>query len=66
MRKKPLIETNMYLRDPDNYRRSLITNVSSSTAIETGENILSVVKSLTQGNENKFAVTPSKRKATSQ
>ena len=35
MDKKPLIDTNLYLRIPEEYRKSLITNVSTSTAIET-------------------------------
>ena len=36
MAKKPLIETNTYLRDPVQYRTRLVTNVSTSTAVETG------------------------------
>jgi hypothetical protein len=35
MNKRPLIETNPYLRDPEKFRKALITNVSSSTAVET-------------------------------
>lgn len=46
MLKKPLIETNPYLKDPARYRRDLITNVSSSTAVETGRPIAEIVKSL--------------------
>ena len=36
-RRKPLIETNPHLRDPAKYQEALAANVSSSTAIETGE-----------------------------
>jgi hypothetical protein len=49
MLKKPLIETNPYLRDPEKYRKALITNVSSSTAVETGATVESVVRMLTAG-----------------
>ena len=33
---KPLIETNLYLRDPEKYEKLLVLNVGSSTAIELG------------------------------
>lgn len=46
MRKKPLIATNPYLKDPTRYRRDLITSVSSSTAIETGAKVETIAKSL--------------------
>lgn len=46
MSKKPLIETNPYLKEPARYRRDLITNVSSSTAIETGGSVETIAKSL--------------------
>lgn len=36
MSEKPLIETNPYLRDPEQRREMIYTAVSSSTAIETG------------------------------
>lgn len=44
--KKPLIETNPYLKLPEKYRKALIANVSSSTAIETGESIESIAHKL--------------------
>jgi len=44
--KKPLIETNPYLKDPARYRRDLITSVASSTAIETGRSVGEIAKSL--------------------
>jgi len=46
MLKKPLIETNPYLKDPARYRRDLITSVSSSTAIETGAKVEAIAKTL--------------------
>lgn len=36
MLKKPLIETNPYLKDPEQRRALIYTTVTSSTAIETG------------------------------
>ena len=46
MNKRPLIETNPYLRDPQKLRKLLITNVSSSTAIETGASVDSIARML--------------------
>lgn len=46
MLKKPLIETNPYLKNPARYRRDLITSVSSSTAIETGAKVETIAKTL--------------------
>lgn len=46
MLKKPLIETNPYLKDPARYRRDLITSVSSSTAMETGATVGTIAKVL--------------------
>jgi hypothetical protein len=43
---KPLIETNPYLRDPEQFRKALITSVASSTAIETGASIESIARML--------------------
>jgi hypothetical protein len=48
MKQKPLIETNPYLRDPEKLRKLLITNVSSSTAIETGASVDSIARMLEQ------------------
>ncbi|OGA12880.1 MAG: hypothetical protein A3H32_06675 [Betaproteobacteria bacterium RIFCSPLOWO2_02_FULL_63_19] len=44
--KKPLIETNPYLKDPGRYRRDLITSVATSTAIETGAAVTAIADSL--------------------
>ncbi len=47
MQEKTLIETNPYLRDPEQFRKALIASVASSTAIETGASIESIVRTLT-------------------
>jgi hypothetical protein len=47
MNKKTLIETNPYLQDPRKYRKALVMNVASSTAIETGASVESVANILT-------------------
>ena len=62
MQKKSLIETNPYLQDSKKYRGSLIKNVSSSTAIETGDSVLSIVNTLTEVEDRLFLVTPTKQK----
>ena len=63
MLKKPLIETNPHLRSPQKYRKSLITNVSSSSAIEADLTVQAIAQLLA-------AATPfeqiKKRKASSQ
>ena len=46
MEQKPLIETNPYLRDPEKFRKALIMSVASSTAIETGQPIVDIVRML--------------------
>ena len=48
MRKKPLIETNPYLKEPEKYRQALITNISSSTSVETGVPAEEIARILTQ------------------
>lgn len=58
MSRKPLIETNPYLRVPEQYRKALITNVSSSTAVETGAPIESIVRTLTDGEKTKRVKKP--------
>lgn len=45
---KPLIEPNSYLKAPEKYRQDLITNVSSSIAIETGVPVEEIARILTQ------------------
>ena len=46
MEQKPLIETNPYQRNPEKFRKALITSVASSTAIETGAPVASIVRML--------------------
>ena len=46
MHKKSLLKTNPYLQAPDKYRHALITNVASSTAVETGASKESVARKL--------------------
>ena len=65
MKKKSLIETNPYLQNLEKYRESLITNVSSSTAIETGASVQSVVNTLTEVRRSIF-INPPEQKSTSQ
>lgn len=65
MRKKSLIETNPYLQNLEKYRDTLITNVSSSTAIETGDSVQSVADTLTEVARSIF-IDPPKQKSTSQ
>jgi len=48
MSNRPLIETNPYLKAPEKYRKALITNVSSSTAVETGVPVESIARTLTE------------------
>ena len=66
MSKKSLIETNRYLQDSEKYRNSLIANVSSSTAIETGDSVWSVVNTVTEVVNSILIVPPPKQKSTSQ
>ena len=56
MQKKSLIQTNPYLRAPKQYRKMLVTNVSSSSAIETGASVASIAKTLNP--ESKPIKTP--------
>jgi len=48
MQKKPLIETNPHLAVPVRYRKALVANVSSSTAIETGTSVDSIARLLSE------------------
>ena len=57
MKQKPLIETNPYLRDPEKFRKALISTVASSTAIETGSPVESVVR-LLEGDTKTKPLTP--------
>ncbi|TAK84781.1 MAG: hypothetical protein EPO20_13140 [Betaproteobacteria bacterium] len=46
MSKKPLLETNPYLRDDEKRRKALVTNVSSNTAVETGRKPEAIARTL--------------------
>jgi hypothetical protein len=46
MKNKPLIETNQHLKVPEKYRKALIANVASSTAVETGASVESIARIL--------------------
>jgi len=46
MAEKPLIETNPYLRNPEQYKKLLLINVGSSAAIETGSFPASITQEL--------------------
>ncbi len=48
MDERPLIETNPHLKVPEKYRKALITNVSSSIAVETGVPVESIARALTE------------------
>ena len=48
MNNKPLIETNPHLKVPAKYRKALIANVASSTAVETGASVESIVRILAE------------------
>jgi hypothetical protein len=48
MKNKPLIETNPHLKVPAKYRKTLIANVASSTAVETGASVESIARILAE------------------
>lgn len=48
---KALIDTNTYLRVPEEYRRALITNVSSSCAIETAASAKAIADALVKSED---------------
>jgi hypothetical protein len=48
MKNKPLIETNPHLKVPAKYRKILIANVASSTAVETGASVESIARILAE------------------
>ncbi len=58
MSKKSLFETNPHLKVPEKYRQALITNVASSTAVETGASIESIARKLTKSEKAEKIITP--------
>ena len=51
MKNKPLIDTNPHLKVPAKYRKALIANVASSTAVETGASVESIARILAEQNK---------------
>ncbi|MDN5941080.1 MAG: hypothetical protein L0H94_04265 [Nitrospira sp.] len=51
MKNKPLIETNQHIKVPAKYRKALIANVASSTAVETGASVESIARILAEQNK---------------
>lgn len=66
MLRKSLIETNPYLGIPEKYRKSLITNVSSSTAIETVTSTETIADLLVKSENTLWAIEVKKPKDSSQ
>lgn len=58
MSNRPLIETNPHLKDPEKYRKALIANVSSSTAVETGAPVESIARKLIESEKRKRVKRP--------
>lgn len=57
MKQKPLIETNPYLRDPEKFRKALITSVTSSTSIKTGAPVALIARMLEETKEAESLTT---------
>ena len=66
MEKKSLFKSNPYLKDENKYRESLISSVSSSTAIETGASVESVSEHITDVASSYFQSTQTKTESNSQ
>jgi len=48
VKKKSLADSNQHLRNRTKYRRDLVSNVASSTAIETGQRVKEISERLTR------------------
>ena len=66
MKKKSLFDSNPYLKDHKKYQDSLITSVSSSTALETGASVESVSQQITDVSSNYFHPKSTKPTSNSQ
>ena len=66
MCKRPLIETNPYLVNAKKYVDALITNVSSSTAIETGDSVCFIADTISDIAGKIVTITSPKPRLTSQ
>ena len=58
MKRKPLIDTNRYMRDPEKFRKALVRCVASSTAIETGTTVASIALMLEENANSKPLTKP--------
>jgi hypothetical protein len=58
MDKKPLANTNRHLRNTAAYRKALLTNVSSSTAIETGDRVANISRNLAKDLADEKVIFP--------
>jgi hypothetical protein len=47
-----------HLRDPDKFHKALISNVSSSTAVETGASVEAIARALIETREVKLVKKP--------
>ena len=51
---RPLTETNPYLKDPEQYEKSLFINVTTSTAVELGKIPQAIIKALKDKKQSLF------------
>jgi hypothetical protein len=58
MNNRPLIETNPHLKSPEKYRKALIINIASSTAVETGAPVASIIRTLSGKEKGKQIKKP--------
>jgi hypothetical protein len=58
MEKKSLKQTNPYLKDPEKYYQALITNVATSTAVETGAPVESIARKLRKSEKTEKIIKP--------
>jgi hypothetical protein len=66
MSKKPLIETNPYLKDPVKYEEALTANVATSTAIELGTLPAPILRELEEPAYRPEEITSDKSKRSGQ
>ena len=66
MNRKPLSETNPYLKDKSAYEKSLFINVSSSATIELGRMSATMKKALKEKQPTFIYITPELEKEFSQ
>jgi hypothetical protein len=66
MSKKPLIETNPFLKDPVKYEEALTANVATSTAIELGTLSAPILRELEEQTHRPEEVISGKSKRSGQ